>query len=121
MSGNDIGSIYRAQTARPAHLALVASNEPARGAERTGRAHAATSYDKTAAGPAAGRVATENSVRAVARSHDSFEAALLPMVMASGVSREAATHVAATILEVPALRRQAEDAFRAARIASVPH
>jgi len=58
----------------------------------------------------------ESGVRAVAKNYDNFADALLPMVLASGVSGEAATSVADAILSNPALKAQAERAFQRARI-----
>ena len=60
----------------------------------------------------------EAGVRAVAANYDNFEEALLPMVLASGVSGEAASSVAEAIMGNPALRAQAERAFQRARLHS---
>lgn len=61
----------------------------------------------------------EGGVRAVARNYENFEDALLPMVLASGVSGEAAASVAEAIKGNPALRAQAERAFQRARLSAV--
>jgi hypothetical protein len=61
----------------------------------------------------------EDGVRAVARNFDNFDDALLPMVLASGVSGEAAASVAEAILGNPALKAQAERAFQRARLSAV--
>ena len=61
----------------------------------------------------------ESGVRAVARNYEKFEDALLPMVLASGVSGEAAASVAEAIMGNPALRAQAERAFQRARLNAV--
>lgn len=58
-------------------------------------------------------------VRAVAARYGSFEDALLPMVLASGVSGDAAIAVAEAIQANPALRAQAERAFQRAQLSSV--
>lgn len=58
----------------------------------------------------------EQGVRAIAKNFANFEEALLPMVLASGVSGEAASSVAAAIRSNPALLAQAERAFQRARI-----
>jgi hypothetical protein len=60
----------------------------------------------------------EAGVRAVAANYENFEDALLPMVLASGVSGEAASSVAEAIMGNPALRAQAERAFQRARLHS---
>lgn len=60
----------------------------------------------------------EAGVRAVAANYDNFEDALLPMVLASGVSGEAASSVAEAIMGNPALKAQAERAFQRARLHS---
>ena len=61
----------------------------------------------------------ETGVRAVAKSYDDFESALLPMVLASGVTGEAAVAVAEAIASNDQLRAQAERAFQRARLESV--
>lgn len=77
------------------------------------RLSVATSYAATAV--EAPRSRHEQGVRAVARNFENFEDALLPMVLASGVSGEAATSVAEAIKGNPALKAQAEVAFQRAR------
>ena len=57
----------------------------------------------------------EDGVRAVAKNYANFDEALLPMVLASGVSGEAAASVAEAIMGNPALKAQAERAFQRAR------
>ena len=123
MNGNDItnGNAYMTAIRRPSHLAVVAGG-PAATAEvaPTEQPRAATArttgYDSTT-----GKAATprESGVSAVARMYDTFEQAVLPMVLASGVSGETAVRVAEAIMNVPALRKQAEGAFRAARVSAV--
>jgi len=78
---------------------------------------AATGYARTTAheGPRSGH---EAGIRAIARQFNSFTDALLPMVLASGVSGEAASTVVAAIQSNPALLAQAERAFDKAREAS---
>lgn len=126
---NNFGDIT-AGHARRAHLALVNGGgaTPDAGAARealgadpvvrlatTTPAHASTSY--AARGGAEGtRSRHEQGVRVIARNYDSFEDALVPMVLASGVSGEAASAVAAAIRNNPALRAQAERAFQRARM-----
>lgn len=77
---------------------------------------AATAY--AAAAVEAPRSRHEAGVRAVAGNYDNFEDALLPMVLASGVSGEAAASVAEAIMGNPALKAQAERAFQRARLHS---
>lgn len=131
----DYGSITFGGDARRAHLALIeggASLGSAAAGAAT-RASSARTLRPTAA-PTASSAATgyraasaeaprsrhESGVRAVARTYDNFEDALLPMVRASGVSgsREAET-VAEAIRNNPALKAQAERAFQRARISAV--
>lgn len=125
---NDFGRI--GGDARRAHLALVQgglSTTPSatQGVEATPRASAATRAHLASTGYAAQATGSvprsrhESGVRAVARAHESFEDALLPMVLASGVSRDAAATVAATIMASPALRAQAERAFARSRMGAV--
>jgi hypothetical protein len=120
--------------ARRAHLALVeggagistnATSAATRaiGASPVGRVDA-TSVGRSAATGYGASIETPRSrheagVRVVARNYESFEDALLPMVLASGVSGEAAAHVADAILGNPALKAQAERAFRTARLNAV--
>lgn len=59
------------------------------------------------------------SVRAIAARYDNFQDALLPMVLASGVTGEAAVAVAEAIMANPALRAQAERAFQRAQLTSM--
>jgi len=59
------------------------------------------------------------SVRAVASRYDNFKDALLPMVLASGVTGEAAVAVAEAIQANPALKAQAERAFQRAQLSSL--
>jgi hypothetical protein len=121
--------------ARRAHLALVeggASISTNSTSEAT-RAIGTDPVTRVAATRVGGSIATsygaasvetprsrhETGVRAVARNYDSFEDALLPMVLASGVSGEAAASVAEAIMGNPALKAQAERAFQRARLSSV--
>jgi hypothetical protein len=62
------------------------------------------------------RSSHEAGIRAVARQFHAFDEALLPMVLASGVSGEAAASVVAAIKSNPALLAQAERAFDKARV-----
>lgn len=130
----EYGSINFGGDARRAHLALVeggasistndtsaatgaiGTNPVLRAAASTARA-AATGY--TAASGEAPRSRHESGVRAIARNYSSFEDALLPMVLASGVAGDAAASVAEAILGNPALKAQAERAFQRARINAV--
>jgi len=59
------------------------------------------------------------SVRAVAARYDNFQDALLPMVLASGVTGDAAVAVADAIQANPALKAQAERAFQRAQLTSL--
>jgi hypothetical protein len=114
--------------ARRAHLALVQGGASistnatsgvanvARPAAST-RSHVPTAYASAAS--EAPRSRHESGVRAVARTYDNFDDALLPMVLASGVSGEAAASVAEAIKGNPALRAQAERAFQRARLDAV--
>lgn len=130
----EYGSINFGGDARRAHLALVqggasisttATSEatrvlgsrPAGSGPAAGMRAAATGYSSAAA--EAPRSRHESGVRAVARAYDRFEDALLPMVLASGVSGEAAASVSDAIMGNPALRAQAERAFQRARLDSV--
>lgn len=123
--------------ARRAHLALVdggaATNKSVVGA--TNSADEAAPLKNTSVGPARGmrnvstslgsptveaaRSRHETGVRAVAQKYATFEDALLPMVLASGVSGEAAGSVADAIMGNPALKAQAERAFKRARMTAV--
>lgn len=119
--------------ARGAHLALVqggrsdtiaARQAPAvlgtAPVARPTRPEAATVYHvrpgNVSPGVEAPRSSHERGVQAVARSYPNFESALLPMVLASGVSGEAAPSVARAIMANPSLRADAERAFLRARI-----
>jgi hypothetical protein len=132
----DFGSINFGGEARRAHLALVeggasistnATGAATRslGTDPVGRIQAARPTGSTrptaftAAAGEAPRSRHETGVRAVARNYESFEDALLPMVLASGVSGEAAASVAEAIMGNPALKAQAERAFQRARINAV--
>lgn len=129
----EYGSINFGGDARRAHLALVEGGasistnatsaatraigadpvlRPRDTARVAGTAYAAGSIE-------APRSRHESGVRAVARNYSSFEDALLPMVLASGVSGESAASVAEAIMGNPALRAQAERAFQRARISAV--
>lgn len=132
----NFGSInHSGVDARRAHLALIEGGAQASSAgttraatealgtapvlqvaAATTRSAAATAYARTTAeGP---RSSHEKGIRAVARQFDHFEQALLPMVLASGVSGEAAGSVVAAIQNNPALKAQAERAFQQARAAT---
>ncbi len=129
----DFGGINFGGDARRAHLALVeggaststnstSADNSALGVVPTVRAAAtapsiATGYATTRG--EAPRSRHENGVRAVARNFDNFDDALLPMVLASGVSGEAAASVAEAIKGNPALKAQAERAFQRARLNAV--
>jgi len=116
--------------ARRAHLALIEGGASIRSnVEATSRAAASIAPSTVGARQAptrfgaqvgeAGRSRHENGVRAVARSFETFDEALIPMVLASGVAGEAAASVAEAIKSSPALRAQAERAFSRARIDAV--
>lgn len=85
-------------------------------AASTARRVAATGYARTA--PEGPRSGHEAGIRAIAQQFDAFSDALLPMVLASGVSGEAAASVVAAIKGNPALLAQAERAFDKARSAT---
>lgn len=131
----DFGGINFGGDARRAHLALVqgggsistnstSAATRALGADPVTRVQqpstlgraAATGY---AAATEAPRSRHESGVRAVAKNYASFDEALLPMVLASGVSGEAAASVAEAIMGNPALKAQAERAFQRARLNAV--
>ena len=130
----DFGGINFGGDARRAHLALVEGGASistnstsaatrALGADPVVRT-AAASTPRVATGYGASTIETprsrhESGVRAVARNFDNFDDALLPMVLASGVSGEAAASVAEAILGNPALKAQAERAFQRARLSAV--
>ena len=121
--------------ARRAHLALVSGGAGTISTSATSAATSAIGTDpvvrlaQVSARPVqtgysrpgleAPRSRHENGVRAVARNFDNFEDALLPMVLASGVSGEAPASVADAILGNPALKAQAERAFQRARLNAV--
>ena len=77
---------------------------------------AATGYARTA--PEGPRSGHEAGIRAIAQQFTAFHEALLPMVLASGVSGEAAASVVKAIQGNPALLAQAERAFDKAREAT---
>lgn len=77
---------------------------------------AATGYARTT--PEAPRSGHEAGIRAIAKQFTAFHEALLPMVLASGVSGEAAASVVKAIQGNPALLAQAERAFDKAREAT---
>jgi hypothetical protein len=129
----DFGSINFGGDARRAHLALVEGGASistnstsaatrALGADPVVRPIASTPRGVTGYGARVSetpRSRHENGVRAVARNFDNFTDALLPMVLASGVSGEAAASVAEAIMGNPALKAQAERAFQRARLNAV--
>ena len=80
------------------------------------RAAAGTSFGAAVQSANARR---ESSVKAIAARYDNFEDALLPMVLASGVSGDAAVATAQAIMSNPALKAQAERAYSRARISAV--
>lgn len=122
------GNINATHHARRAHLALVGgpgtAPAAAAGAESIGRTTPiarvrtggtnATGY--TASTGEARRSRHESGVRAVAQRYSDFQEALLPMVLASGVSGESAVAVAEAISASPTLTAQAERAFQRARM-----
>jgi hypothetical protein len=119
--------------ARGAHLALVEGGSRSDAAAATSAINGSSSA-RGASGPAttdrvntayaaaagqtgeAARTRHEQGVRAVARAYDNLNEALIPMVLASGVSGEQAPRVAEAIRSNPALLAQAEKAFTRARI-----
>lgn len=121
--------------ARRAHLALVdgGASISTNSTSAATRAIGSNPIGRVTPAPATGSPATaygaasvetprsrhEGGVRAVARNYDNFSDALLPMVLASGVSGEAAASVAEAIMGNPALRAQAERAFQRARLNAV--
>jgi hypothetical protein len=130
----NFGSYGYGGDARRAHLALVEGGASISTNATSAATHAlgTTALQGVAPRPPAGRAATaygssveaprsrhETGVRAVAKNYDSFEDALLPMVLASGVSGEAASSVAEAIMGNPALKAQAERAFQRARLNAV--
>lgn len=131
----DFGGINFGGDARRAHLALVqggaistnstSAATRALGSDPVSRVQQPSGLGRTAAtGYSAASAETprsrhESGVRAVARNYASFDEALLPMVLASGVSGEAAASVAEAIMGNPALKAQAERAFQRARLSAV--
>lgn len=107
---------------RPNHLAVVAGGPAAAEAAAPASQTRPTGGTGTAYGRPieTGRPSHEMGVRAVACMFQTFEEALLPMVLASGVAGEAAPRVAEAIMSSPAMRKQAEAAFRTARVSAVP-
>ena len=125
------GGINSNGDARRAHLALIGGTDVSAASSREA---AATVQTEAVKSPSAQTLAAtdsprpafeqprsrfENSVRAVARTYSEFEDALLPMVLASGVSGESATAVRDAILGNPALRAQAERAFQRSQMESI--
>lgn len=109
---------------RRSHLAVVQGTGPA-AAEASNvdpatrmraAAQGSTGYHAAAS---TGRSRHEEGVRAVALRYDNFADALLPMVLASGVSGESAVAVAEAIKANPALTAQAERAFQRARLSAL--
>jgi hypothetical protein len=101
-----------------AHLSVVGgNNDTTIGRSRAVRAAiASTRFGSTIETPAQ---RSEASVRAIATEYATFEEALLPMVLASGVTGEAAVAVAAAVEANPVLRAQAERAWQKARMAAL--
>jgi hypothetical protein len=127
--GTGFGGIQQGDGAsRTGHLALVGGNaattnttsiEGATTVDPAARMRAASTGTRIGAGVQVERSRHEDGVRAVAAKYDNFEEALLPMVLASGVSGEAAVAVAEAIKGNPALTAQAERAFFRARVSAV--
>lgn len=92
---------------QPSSVADSASVTPLHRARTT-----STSYG---AGITTAKSRHERSVTAVAARYERFEDALLPMVLASGVTGDAAIKVAESIMSSAPLRNQAEAAHRQAR------
>jgi hypothetical protein len=121
MNNNDITSEL-ARSAKIAqtgvHLSVVGgNNDTTIGRSRAVRAAvASTRFGATIETPAQ---RSEASVRAIASKYATFEEALLPMVLASGVTGDAAVAVAAAVDANPALRAQAERAWQKARMAAL--
>lgn len=111
MSGN-INGIENAGTQKATHLSVVGT--------ANGISSSQTSRSSATGVTFGAAVETSNrhnmSVRAIAAKYDNFEDALLPMVLASGVTGEAAVAVAEAINSNPALRAQAERAFQRAQL-----
>ncbi len=131
----DFGGINFGGDARRAHLALVEGGASTISTNSTSAATRALGADpvlrtavattpRVSTGYGASTIESprsrhESGVRAVARNFDNFDDALLPMVLASGVSGEAAASVTEAILGNPALKAQAERAFQRARLNAV--
>lgn len=129
----DFGGINFGGDARRAHLALVegggsiSTNSTSAATRALGTAPVATIAPKVQAARTEFRGVIredvrsrhEDGVRAVAKNFTNFDDALLPMVLASGVSGEAAASVAEAIKGNPALKAQAERAFQRARLSAV--
>ena len=107
--GNDTSNVNRV-----GHLAIVTSNDTIASATQTQQSTGATFG---AAVQTSNR--HTNSVRAIAAAYDTFEDALLPMVLASGVTGDAAVAAADAIMNNPVLRAQAERAYSRARLNAV--
>lgn len=131
---SDFNGINFGGDARRAHLALVeggssiSTNATSAATRAIGTRPVLRTAERPAQQAATGygtariegtRSRHEVGVRAVAQNYASFDDALLPMVLASGVSGEAAASVAEAIMGNPALKAQAERAFQRARINAV--
>jgi len=112
------GGAHTSNTGMTSHVeasaAALGSDPVMRSASATPRAAVTTAY--SARGAEATRSKHETGVRSVAKLYDNFQEALVPMVLASGVSGAAAGAVAEAIKGNPALLAQAERAFQRARI-----
>lgn len=115
---NDLGGTTGAQKS---HLAVISGGGSMRTtavspleAGMAVRSQRTTGYNT--GGVEGARSRHETNVRAIARSYDNFEDALLPMVQASGVAGRSAIVVAETIRNSRVLRDQAERAFQRARM-----
>lgn len=127
--GTGFGGIQQGDGAsRTGHLALVGGSavttnttsiEGATTVDPASRMRNAAQGTRIGANVPVERSRHEDGVRAVAAKYDNFEEALLPMVLASGVSGEAAVAVAEAIRSNPALTAQAERAFFRARVAAL--
>lgn len=115
--GTDIRGIDTSKTQAAAHLKVVASADSVTAARPMGSTTASTGASYGAAVETSSRYDT--GVRAVAARYDNFEDALLPMVLASGVTGDAAVKVAEAIQANPALRAQAERAYQRAHMNAV--
>ena len=114
MSGNIIR--FDGATSASAGAARVTQTSPNAGVSNVTPMHrhreAMTSYGAGISAPAS---RYQRSVTAVAARYERFEDAVLPMVLASGVTGDAAIKVAASIMANDALRAQAEAAHQQAR------